>query len=1747
MKRVRICLCMVAAVVAHAGLPAVAADPPPPLPLPSARAALDGYMSAATAAVRAADNGGKLPFVGRDEVYQGSDFLAEARTQLGAALAALPDGRSKDPAGLAADIAAVGGPLGLRIAPDFRCGDAQCSGAAKAADVTRVLLTLDAGRGSPEGATCSGAPCPAAVSVAGRPFEVGLPGLQFTSDGTVTSTVSWHLKVTVGVDGGGAFVATGATPELRVGLDVALPARLEGTLGVVAVGATVDGPINGHGGFQGTFAFDAVAPGGEVRSAQAGSVPTTSTLTATADARIHAEATAESSLPGIGADLHVHWSWTPPESPASASGLAVSLENVHVSPGDFLGRAVKPMLDGLRAAVQPIAPVAEALNTPIPGVSEVLGDTSLIDLARAGAGATKDPQIQGITQLIAIASKLTLVVDHVDNGKIRLGDVVLDKAGLFDPAGRPIAFAGGLTPILDACAPCREALDRARQLIDGGPKLSFPLLDSPSRLIGVLVGNPVDLVKFDSGVLDLTNDFGGDLPDGSFAGYGLGFDSPTIAIHGRVVLGYDTGGMRDAIAGGHAAALADGLWVDGGSHLDFGSGVRVKLTVGYGVVTASIRGGPTIEGFGKVRNGVAGGRVRPVAGRPACSFELGGRIAATIDIVVEAIFTVVIPIVDHTLVDFGALSATNCANPNARPVLAHLDGAALVLNVGNFRDARNPPGEHGFEGRPTDNESARVTAERRGGDANQVVRVDLGGFTDRFVSTPVQPITQIVLKAEDHLGRETLVTATEDGRPFDLDVFVRGAQGGNTVTARTDASHHVGFFGSDAADKVVTGDAADVVAVGGGDDNVKLGKGVDTGIGGLGNDVLDGGPGTDDLRGEAGDDVLIAGNDSSSDVLVGGVGKDSLSGSAGADLLSGDECNGSADGLGTCVAGYGQQPDFAGRADGGSDLIIGGGGRDTMVAGAGHDEMVSGSVPAGNGAVAARVTAYGGSGNDLFVGGPGPDTFFGGPGDDSGLGGGDSDVLIGSSGNDVLGGGNAAGAPISPGHPVNLAPLGPAPQSDQVRGGPGNDNLLGGSGADLVEGGPDVDVADGGDGDDLVLGGSQAAGTPDSADTVRGGPGADVVIGDNGDRPGGAATLYDVVGTVIGGGDSVSGDAGADTVLGGPGADSMQGGEGDDRIEGGAGADSADGGDGQDDILGGSSQLFLGPVPTASVADVGDLALAGGAGHDVLLGDNGSITRGPVVGDDVEAPDRVSRVVRLLDSGPSGTVVGGGDQLAGGSGHDLVWGQVGDDVIAGDDGNDVLEGNQGADTVHGGAGQDDIVGGTTPAALPPGLSTAQFADTGDTLLAGDAGHDAILGDNGSVARGPVLGDDPEAADRVSRTVRMLDSAVGGPDRISGGAGHDLLWGEVADDLIAGDDGNDALEGNQGADVLDGGAGQDDVVGGTTPAAIAPQARTADFADAGDVVAGGDGSDLLVGDNAEIAHPLGGDGRWQRGVADGRYLRAVTLADRTAVGGPDVVVGGGGNDDGFGGLGDDRLHGGPGQDYLEGNQGADVIDGSAGDDDIVGGTSPIGVGGDEKIAGSIPDGSDIVHGRAPNEPAQIPPSGLAIGIDTVLGGDGLALSVKLRYGPVPEPAAGTETDGDVVAGDNARIDRCRPGGLLVREWRGRQGCAWSTTTVGFYGPTTARWVQQLGQPLLGVGVVDEILPGNHSGNDLLDGDDGDDLLLGQGGSDTIHGGAGDDVVYGGIGVSNKLYGDGGGVDVVVLPPDLSLLAVLGVVV
>ena len=141
-------------------------------------------------------------------------------------------------------------------------------------------------------------------------------------------------------------------------------------------------------------------------------------------------------------------------------------------------------------------------------------------------------------------------------------------------------------------------------------------------------------------------------------------------------------------------------------------------------------------------------------------------------------------------------------------------------------------------------------------------------------------------------------------------------------------------------------------------------------------------------------------------------------------------------------------------------------------------------------------------------------------------------------------------------------------------------------------------------------------------------------------------------------------------------------------VSGGSGGDSLYGG-GLDDVL---------------IGDAGQDSLAGGAGNDVLDGGLGpdTLSGGDLVGypatngfDLVDYSDRAAAVTVTLDgrtndgeAGEGDNVAANVDDVAGGSGPDVIVGSDLGNELYGEDGNDTIDGGAGADLLAGGGGDD---------------------------------------------------------------------------------------------------------------------------------------------------------------------------------------------------------------------------------------------------------------------------------------------------------------------------------------------------------------------------------------------------------------------------------------------------------------------------
>ena len=1246
-------------------------------------------------------------------------------------------------------------------------------------------------------------------------------------------------------------------------------------------------------------------------------------------------------FPEVVGTFGLDWKWNILAGAPSAP--EITFDNLYLNLKPLFDKFLEPIASEVRRITGPFKPVIDTLTAPIPVVSDLaalVGKPPVTLLALMQVVSGNDlTLIQSLAAFIQFVNEPAFASGYVSLGGLNGGGFGVSgalarakqsatdakklitnpqaaatslwnatpKAGI--PSTPPAGTLAGKAP-----APTKAALPGTF----GVPGLTFPFVDNPSSIFGLLLGQDITLVRYDVGPLMATAGFSYNFPPILIGPVPIAIGvGGSVTVKGRFAIGYDTSGLRKVLSGGSGVHLFDGIFIDDLDangvdvpEISFIGEVYAQAGVSIGIASAGIIAGLRItvnlnlddspEPDGKLRIEEIFNKLQ----NPICLFEISGKLEAFIKAFVEINLFVTSIRFSFTLLELELLNFSGKCDP-PKPVLASQSGGTLTLNIGPLAGNRNvSPAvvDEEVTVRPVDNEGTFSVS------AFGVYQTF--GPNGEFQNDT--PITKVV--GDGAAGKDK------------LQMLPGADQEAETPNPDSNNAVDPASIAFNAALDLKGGADNDIIQGGEKNDTLKGGTGDDRINGAGGDDALEGEAGADTLNGDGGNDTLKGGTDA--DNLQGGPGNDRLEGGDGVDLLQGGPAGGD--------------------ATDGNDTLIGGNQQDALEGGTGDDVLYGDDeVYPSTEAICEANTPYspapvtdaadkltGGPGNDVLVGGAGPDEMFGGGG---------NDTLCGNQGDDTMdgdqGGDPAAGLP----------------GDDVVRGGAGSDYATGGGGNDLVMGGLHTDVADGGDGNDDVSGGG-------GRDLVRGGVGKDIIVGDSAAiAQGGAndraarglpATSTSLVGTrgvdsdtsaakcavtfdtsnstdadstdagfsdciygdadadLIygeggndqvfagdgddlvfagvgddnpvrgeGGNDEIYGEAGFDTIFGDSGTDRLfgnedvdviRGGIGDDYVEGNGAADWLFGDGDQDDIIGGTSQ--------DSADDAADY-IEGGSGYDVIVGDNGEITR-----PGVDSNSATPRNVELYDVGEN--TVGGGDTVYGGLNNDQIWGGNGNDSLFGEQGIDRIEGNDGSDIVSGGTDDDRISGGSGSRAIlrgPDGSAVVPYdeaPDLGDTLH-GNENDDVIAGDNSTIS---FLGE---------ATMTTFSTATSfGNDTISGDAGSDRLYGQLGADTITGDADQDYAIGDLGA--------------------ITPGLAT-EF--------------------------------WPGGAP--KYVVRLQLAPDT--GGADDIDGGTADDHLFGGAAADVIRGQVGDDYIEGNggqdsiyglaPGADTLDaGQTDQDDLIGGSS-----------------------------------------------------------------------------------------------------------------------------------------------------------------------------------------------------------------
>ncbi|MFG2164417.1 hypothetical protein [Micromonospora chersina] len=1784
---------------------------------------IDGYLAKLEEALRLASFDGKLPLVG-DDLQQGQRFVAQLRADVKEAIGPVLANATLDSAGMQTALNDVLADLdpGVSAVVGCRTGVATPCQPEDFQSI-RIKLTASRGAPSAADGCKDASDSDKCLGV-NVPLDLGIPGLSLKAkkgapDG-IQAKLGWKLHLDLVLDRDeGFYVPThdgDTAPEVQIGANFDMTGDLAAQLAFIQVKATKQGTaplvrayfgvdLKGAAGEKSCFdpgvtADCAADPDAKLTLAEfadLGSLLATD-LTAQVDidwklaAAVNTGDEVGSALPGVSARFGLKWGLEHKQGGLSPTGggvttpLQVTFTDIALDAGAFFSKILKPVVDKLKAVTGPLQPVIDTLYAPIPVLSDLSKatggpDITLVWLAKTFSTLTGGPKLDFVDTVRAVVTFVNRIpdCDEGDGCSIPLGQFLVDPAKALTTEASP-ASAESLIKRDDPFTKAKTAAE-VKSAVDGaagddGEKLfaagsdgksnaqktgfSFPVFDNPGSLFGLLMGQDVELVSFDSGPLSLGFSWR--------QSFGPVYAPPPVlvtlsgsaSVTARFIAGLDTAGIRHAVE-----AATDGTDLDAVSLLD---GLYFKTTDSSGkpvpvvtlrgeiaagaevsvlIVKAGIQGGIRLTvGFswndpnndGKFRTSEF---LQALLVNPVCLFTTSGQLSVFLKVYITIDLFLFSKTFDFTLVDATLLDFR--AQPDCTPKPPELGGTTgdtLVVFAGKF-GKKEQRGDKAWDN----------GAGTYAGDVVKVYAVHFADTDPDFDGFAVEALGRKQEFLDPNLTRVVV-----DGRGYQvadadkvsLSVLLLGdgdTGGDGTKTSAFDKAAVV--LGSDGRDQIRTGTGPAWVDGRGGDDVIVTAEAagqVSRVAGGAGKDTVTTGDGNDVV---AGDSDLGAVDRAGATTVHTSVGDTSLTGLVDWTKLK-DPTEESAGADDHVTVGHGASTVYGNGGDdvvgvvlddrpNGKNILVGGPGEDILNGGKGDDTIhtAGSAVPAdpdaaGSGDAGLTNKVDTGAGQDTVHGSAGTDLVVshsanGQTGHLYGYGG--DDVLVGGYGTDELFGGPdedyVIAEPSTVGDPDGTdgygptrqvvhqpLPAGTQSQTKLLVGGLGSDHVVGGDGGATVFG--DKRLTAETCADASLAGDQPAPADQGSADLILGGAGVEVVTAGSGDDRadlGGGddracGQLGDDTLHLGGGADRAWGGPGVDQLHGDDGIDLLFGNTGDDGLYGGTGVDTAEGNEGGDQVLGGpDDDVLYGGGRVAGVADGRDFVY-GEDGVDRIVGDNGT----PRIGDVGPYP---------LDLAGDVPAAGAGDVISGGPQGDIAYGGLGDDRVDGDGGDDQLEGNNGADLVHGGLGKDEIVGGS---AQEPAAGTGR-PDTGDQLF-GDGDADLIAGDNARFT--PATADATrvtQARTVPSRKVTLLDlgftpaAGTSGGDLISGGDADDVIFGQGGPDRVHADAGADFAEGGPGSDWVEGDAGDDDLVGGSSTAYDGTGAATTGQPDTADAVFGGPGSDAVIGDNGAVLRPLPGEQPTAVTVrlgADGAAFgpRIVVLLDRAAVSpdrfGADRISGGDGVDTLWGQDGDDALTGDGNGDYLEGNGGADTLRGD----------TALGAASRTTVA-PLPDPG---WPGDPAAPADLVGAGAPAGQDDLIGGSA---------------AAGFRDTGDVVEGNGADDVLLGDNGSLLRTVTTVDGKAAERVYTERY-PTGAvpadATVARTHDPALPgpstrfcTTAQSTCEPAGAYGNDQLYGDAGNDGVWGQDGDDQIRGGAGDDDLFGELG-ADSLYGEDG---------------------
>jgi hypothetical protein len=457
-------------------------------------------------------------------------------------------------------------------------------------------------------------------------FDIGLPSLGLSFNGGVQVRLGWDFQFGFGVSTtDGFYFDTSHRNGLALTVDATLPGlNAQGRLLFLNVGATDNGSM-----FHGQFSVDLKDPGntGKLTLAQL-TAPglrmdqiIVAQLTGQADVRLHFIVDFGSAdFPSVSTDFVLSWGFSSanPGGPRETFGSrpTVQFNNVKLNLGSFFSRFVSPILNKIKEVIDPFKPVVDFLTRPIPVISDLFNHaTSIVDLAQR-----LNPHLD--LRFLTVVEDVYQFLDSIPSG----GNIVIDfgdfDLGNFDLRGStPVSQAhpnrgmrnpgttdDQLMRSNDSDAPRSRSFVTRMGTVPGGG-LQFPILQNPSSVFGLLLGQDVDLFTFDLPTLVAGFSFSQFFELLGPLGVRI---TGSVDVSAHLKFGYDTYGLRLYLDSHNVADLFEGFFVDQASTLlrlegHLGGAVELDLVV----VGAGIEGGINANVDFRLVDPDNDGKVRP--------------------------------------------------------------------------------------------------------------------------------------------------------------------------------------------------------------------------------------------------------------------------------------------------------------------------------------------------------------------------------------------------------------------------------------------------------------------------------------------------------------------------------------------------------------------------------------------------------------------------------------------------------------------------------------------------------------------------------------------------------------------------------------------------------------------------------------------------------------------------------------------------------------------------------------------------------------------------------------------------------------------------------------------------------------------------------------------------------------------------------------------------------------------------------